>query len=410
MGTQGIGVFGIDSKFASGSLVFYEKTVGRTATGDVFTIGTAAVKVGNTSQDVDFQFYGTGSISAIIDCGATSFTLTGINSTLKGTVTVGISGTGHDVTFYGDTASCNFLWDQDGDTNGSLTLGADTKSCDFRVYGVTTGKILHWDGSADALYVDGLIAPKTTDTCALGSTALMFSDLFLASGGVINFNNGDVTLTHAANLLTFGGGAWNTGADGAGVDTKLFGGTASCYLEYDASEDKLNIIQTNAATTGVETSFNNSMTLTGIGASAESAVSSITINTAAGTYTNALCARMTYGASGRTTGLGGVICSELNLSAGTSSGTYALFEGEMIMASGALTGTATSVLNVNVSGAAAGTFDDNGFLLDIQGVTSGAADFFYTNAVALVNCDAFLKIRVGATIYYIPLCDNQAGT
>jgi hypothetical protein len=35
----------------------------------------------------------------------------------------------------------------------------------------------------------------------------MWSDLFLASGAVINFNNGDVTITHSANTLAFGGAA-----------------------------------------------------------------------------------------------------------------------------------------------------------------------------------------------------------
>jgi hypothetical protein len=34
----------------------------------------------------------------------------------------------------------------------------------------------------------------------------MWSDLFLADGAVINFNNGDVTLTHASNKLTIAGG------------------------------------------------------------------------------------------------------------------------------------------------------------------------------------------------------------
>ena len=50
------------------------------------------------------------------------------------------------------------------------------------------------------------LAPSTSDGNALGTTALMWSDLFLASGGVINFDNGDVTLTHAANALTMAGG------------------------------------------------------------------------------------------------------------------------------------------------------------------------------------------------------------
>jgi hypothetical protein len=50
-------------------------------------------------------------------------------------------------------------------------------------------------------------APDTSDGAALGSATLMWSDLFLASGGIINFNNGDVTLTHSTNTLTLGGGA-----------------------------------------------------------------------------------------------------------------------------------------------------------------------------------------------------------
>lgn len=50
------------------------------------------------------------------------------------------------------------------------------------------------------------IVPTTTDTGALGTSLLMWSDLFLASGSVINFNDGDVTLTHSANTLTLAGG------------------------------------------------------------------------------------------------------------------------------------------------------------------------------------------------------------
>ncbi|MFH1405537.1 MAG: hypothetical protein ABIH21_05645, partial [Patescibacteria group bacterium] len=51
----------------------------------------------------------------------------------------------------------------------------------------------------------GALTPGVTDAGALGTTSLMWSDLFLASGSVINFNAGDVTLTHSAGALTFGG-------------------------------------------------------------------------------------------------------------------------------------------------------------------------------------------------------------
>lgn len=49
------------------------------------------------------------------------------------------------------------------------------------------------------------LVPNSSDGAALGSASLMWSDLFLASGAVINFNNGDVTVTHSANTLAFAG-------------------------------------------------------------------------------------------------------------------------------------------------------------------------------------------------------------
>jgi len=50
------------------------------------------------------------------------------------------------------------------------------------------------------------LSPATSDGLALGTTALMWSDVFLASGAVVNFNNGDMTITHGSNVLTIAGG------------------------------------------------------------------------------------------------------------------------------------------------------------------------------------------------------------
>lgn len=49
------------------------------------------------------------------------------------------------------------------------------------------------------------LVPETTDTLALGTSTLNWSDLFLDSGAVINFDSGDVTVTHSANKLAFAG-------------------------------------------------------------------------------------------------------------------------------------------------------------------------------------------------------------
>lgn len=59
-----------------------------------------------------------------------------------------------------------------------------------------------------ALKFSGAFSPLASDGAALGSTSLMWSDLFLASGGVINFNAGDITITHGSNTLTFAGGTY----------------------------------------------------------------------------------------------------------------------------------------------------------------------------------------------------------
>jgi hypothetical protein len=62
------------------------------------------------------------------------------------------------------------------------------------------------DSLAAKLQLEGsVLAPAASDGTALGSGTLMWADLFLASGAVINFNNGNYTITHSAGLLTTNG-------------------------------------------------------------------------------------------------------------------------------------------------------------------------------------------------------------
>jgi hypothetical protein len=59
---------------------------------------------------------------------------------------------------------------------------------------------------AEVFLTASALSPAANDGNALGTTSLMWADLFLASGGVINFNNGDVTMTHSTDTLTIAGG------------------------------------------------------------------------------------------------------------------------------------------------------------------------------------------------------------
>ncbi len=80
----------------------------------------------------------------------------------------------------------------------------------------------------------------SSDGGALGSATKMWSDLFLASEAVINFNNGNVTLTHAANKLTIDGGDTHI-ADGNGL---VIGHTAQIQV---GNKSELQILGTAAA-------------------------------------------------------------------------------------------------------------------------------------------------------------------
>ena len=49
------------------------------------------------------------------------------------------------------------------------------------------------------------IKPASNDQCGLGIAGTAFSDLFLAEGGVINWDSGDATLTQASDVVTLAG-------------------------------------------------------------------------------------------------------------------------------------------------------------------------------------------------------------
>jgi hypothetical protein len=111
------------------------------------------------------------------------------------TLEVGASGNGADLLLHSATANnVGMKWDHDDQTNGSLILGADNYGVDFKAFGDTASKFIHWDASVDTLYVQSIL-------------------------------DVDGTIT--------------VGVDGTGYDVKFFGDTASAYMLWDQSQDDL---------------------------------------------------------------------------------------------------------------------------------------------------------------------------
>lgn len=304
--------------------------------------------------------------------------------------------------------------------NGAIfQFGVDDDGLDVKFFGATSGAYMLWDESADALkfvggaYLSsaGAILPATNDGAALGSATVSWSDLFLASGGVINWNNGDVTMTHAANALTLAGGDMNFGVDGTGVDVKFFGDTASCYALWDQSEDQFLVVQTNAATSGTERALDVSQTHTGVGANAEAFRAVLTSDVALGSYGNAIFGKIDLQTTGLVGGLIGVVCAELTMPGGTiagGSGTYSCFEAEINCPTSYDSTVPIHVFQVNAWGAAVGKFDDYGYLFDLTGVSSDAAHIWYDNQKAAPAVEEFVRVKTPSGVRYLALYDANA--
>ena len=118
-------------------------------------------------------------------------------TTLPGAVTVGSDGKGHDVTFYSDTA----------------------------------GDSMVWDSSAESLTITG----------TNGANALVVAD-----GNVSITDNLDVDGTTNLDAVDIDGAVQidstvTVGVNDTGYDVKFFGATDGAYMEWDESEDHLNV-------------------------------------------------------------------------------------------------------------------------------------------------------------------------
>jgi hypothetical protein len=126
------------------------------------------------------------------------------------------------------------------DSSGAISFGNENLT--------TTGTL-----ASGALTVTGAVLVNTNDGGALGASGTGWSDLFLASGAVVDFNAGDVTLTHSSNTLTVGGGTLATGA--LTSSTGVFSGILKTDDATDASSGTDGSLQTDGGLSVVKAAW-----------------------------------------------------------------------------------------------------------------------------------------------------------
>lgn len=159
---------------------------------------------------------GTPTSGVLTNCTGTATGLTAGNASIAAAVAVAIE--------VSDT-SCYPLFATS--SNGNLGIKGNTSLS----FNSSTGKLQSTLVSA----VIGFV-PDANDGAYLGTTALQFSDLFLASGAVINFDNGNAAITHSAGTLTVDADVDLNTHELTGVTNLVFGDPGALTITVDSSE------------------------------------------------------------------------------------------------------------------------------------------------------------------------------
>lgn len=98
------------------------------------------------------------------------------------------------------------------------------------------------DLAASGVAGDGLtkVYPSTNDGIALGDTTHNFSDLFLATGAVLNYANGNVAVTHSSGILTMGTGELRITTPGTNAASVPTLGSTSTFTNKTLTSPAIN--------------------------------------------------------------------------------------------------------------------------------------------------------------------------
>lgn len=141
---------------------------------------------------------------------------------------------------------------------------------------VASGNLkLALDGTDELTLTGAALSPTTSDGTALGTAVLMWADLFLASGAVINFNGGDVTITHSANTLAIAGAT-----SGYLFDAAITSSNATAGIGYATGAGGAVTQLTNKATGVTTNTVTGTITMNNVSLAADTTVSFTLTNSA----------------------------------------------------------------------------------------------------------------------------------
>ena len=191
----------------------------------------------------------------------TGGTITGAVA-LTSTLTVGANEAGHDVKFFGDTTGHYLEWDADTDkltiesgngstaldiSDGNVVVGDGT----LTVSGEIDGGSLDISGDADidgttnldAVDIDGNVQLDGTLTIGVNDTGYDVKLFGATAGKYMEWDESEDQLDVTGSLDVTGNtsmvGTLTVGVDDTGHDVKFFGATAGSYMEWDESADSL---------------------------------------------------------------------------------------------------------------------------------------------------------------------------
>lgn len=135
--------------------------------------------------------------------GVASLTASATITALTGVIN-GAAASNRDVQ-YQTSGTQRWIVRTDNTAESGSNVGSDFKIVRHNDAGVAQDAPILITRSTGRVGFVASIVPQSNDGAALGISGTAWSDLFLADGAIINFNAGNVTLTHSANTLTMVG-------------------------------------------------------------------------------------------------------------------------------------------------------------------------------------------------------------